>query len=398
MPGRWSRWTTCAMLVLPAFACGDAPDVSTSVAEPERVLEQRVDPERTLVLTEDLRLGGDEASALYAVIAVELDEAGSIYVLERGNSRISVFGEDGTPLRTIGREGEGPGEFLGVSSMTLRRDTIVVGGARNRLHVFLTDGTHVLTRMHGALGTTGDGWHTGPSVTGTPAGWLVPAVAYFRRDAEGSDATLAPLLRMQLYHMDDSGALTESGFYWSHTSTGEWDGIFWVQPPYAVRPVWGIDGLGRVLVADTEDYVIDVYQADGTPVRRIRNDVQRRAITRALLSEYEASLCASGPECSSDRNRRRMAMTGPDYLQEVEALKGYASGHFAVRRAYSDPDPTDRIVAGDWDLFGPDGGFLGRLPISGTPHWFDGETLVVTVRDELDEQYVVRYRVEPAGG
>ena len=43
---------------------------------------------------------------------VAVDKAGNIYILDSGNARIQKFGPDGKYLATIGRKGQGPGEFI----------------------------------------------------------------------------------------------------------------------------------------------------------------------------------------------------------------------------------------------------------------------------------------------
>lgn len=53
----------------------------------------------------------DPNTAFYMPAAVALDSAGNIYVLDTGNNRIQKFTRDGKYLATIGRFGQGPGEF-----------------------------------------------------------------------------------------------------------------------------------------------------------------------------------------------------------------------------------------------------------------------------------------------
>jgi hypothetical protein len=65
-------------------------------------------------LQEDLVLGGDPAKADYyfprgAVLSV--DEAGNLYVADFGNGRVQMYDGTGKFQRTIGRRGQGPGEY-----------------------------------------------------------------------------------------------------------------------------------------------------------------------------------------------------------------------------------------------------------------------------------------------
>lgn len=71
-------------------------------------------PRTTVQLKELWRLGGesDNEDELFGLISrIITDKAGNIYLLDTQLSEVKVFSPDGTFLRTIGREGEGPGEF-----------------------------------------------------------------------------------------------------------------------------------------------------------------------------------------------------------------------------------------------------------------------------------------------
>lgn len=83
-----------------------------------------------LDLEEELRIGkeGDERAQFYRVRDIAADPQGNIYVDDMSNGRIQVFDPRGAFLRTIGRPGQGPGEF---ENPTLIR----FGGREGRLHV-----------------------------------------------------------------------------------------------------------------------------------------------------------------------------------------------------------------------------------------------------------------------
>jgi hypothetical protein len=67
--------------------------------------------------------GDDDEDVLFGVIsAVDIDERGNVYALDMQLSQVFVFDRDGNLLRTIGREGEGPGEFRRAGHMFLTPD------------------------------------------------------------------------------------------------------------------------------------------------------------------------------------------------------------------------------------------------------------------------------------
>ena len=65
-------------------------------------------------LVEELRLGnvmGDGPEGFGRIHDLAVDRAGRIYVLDVGSKEVRVFGRDGAYLRTMARDGEGPGEI-----------------------------------------------------------------------------------------------------------------------------------------------------------------------------------------------------------------------------------------------------------------------------------------------
>ena len=69
--------------------------------------------EITYELEEDLSIGNedDENYVFYRGVRIEADTDGSIFILDRGNNRIQKYDKEGNYLQTIGRKGQGPGEF-----------------------------------------------------------------------------------------------------------------------------------------------------------------------------------------------------------------------------------------------------------------------------------------------
>lgn len=74
----------------------------------------------TIKLEETWRLGGEDDEEIFGVITdIIADDDGNFYMLDSQLNEIKVYSSDGEYLRTIGREGEGPGEFRGAFNMFL---------------------------------------------------------------------------------------------------------------------------------------------------------------------------------------------------------------------------------------------------------------------------------------
>lgn len=92
-------------------------------------------------LREELRIGSiDGPTALSEVNGVQVGLDGSIYVLQPLDAVIRVFSSDGSPLKDLGRRGEGPGEFEAPAFMAWREDTLWVLDRRlNRVTLWSED-------------------------------------------------------------------------------------------------------------------------------------------------------------------------------------------------------------------------------------------------------------------
>jgi len=81
-----------------------------------KVIKNPRDPlygEITFELEEDLSIGreDDENYMFYDFVMPGVDSEGNIFILDHGNCRIQKYDKTGNYLQTIGRKGQGPGEF-----------------------------------------------------------------------------------------------------------------------------------------------------------------------------------------------------------------------------------------------------------------------------------------------
>ena len=91
-----------------------------ALAEPVRVDNGTVprDGVETLRLDELWRRGGDDDDVLFGVLLKALaDEQGNIYLLDNQLAEVQVFSPDGEYLKTLSREGDGPGEVRAPTDM-----------------------------------------------------------------------------------------------------------------------------------------------------------------------------------------------------------------------------------------------------------------------------------------
>ena len=110
---------------------------------------------------------GDAKGKLYSPTNVAVDQQGRVYVADTGAFCIQVYGADGNYLRTIGRQGVGPGRFARPRGIAVDHEgrIYVADAATQVVQVFDNEGRLLIF--------FGDPSITGPGSTNLPAGVAV---------------------------------------------------------------------------------------------------------------------------------------------------------------------------------------------------------------------------------
>jgi hypothetical protein len=134
-----------------------------------KVIENPKEPlfgEITFDLDEDLVIGNeeDENYKFYGpVINIRVDSNENIFVLDGGNCRIQKYNRNGKYLQTIGRRGQGPGEFQYILQIYVDSKNYLYVYDLRRIHIFNNKGQYEKTipislyNFPPQFGITGDG-------------------------------------------------------------------------------------------------------------------------------------------------------------------------------------------------------------------------------------------------
>lgn len=106
-----------------------------------KVVKNPADPvygEILLDIEEDLSIGreDDDNYMFYRVRKIDVDDQGNIYVLEGGNCRLQKFDPAGQYIQTIGKKGQGPGEFERPSKLFLDEENYIYVSEYQKIHMF----------------------------------------------------------------------------------------------------------------------------------------------------------------------------------------------------------------------------------------------------------------------
>lgn len=323
----------------------------------------------------------DEFGRARSVVA---DAEGAIYVADALAHEIRVFAPDGRHLRSLGRNGGGPGEYNSLYSLAWIGDTLAAFDPGNTRIGFL--------RPDGAwIGSVPYPRYTGDAmfVRFYPATADEAYIFGVRRVGERSERVF---VRLSGSGLADTLTAPASPFpdasttiVCPHPGGG---GISFFETPFAPGHLATPAPGGAFATAWSAEYRIAIVTAAGDTVRVIERAYEPLPVGDA---EWEAELTdfrefreqVPGARCEPSGPSR------PDVKPAIRHLFFDAEGRLWVER-YA-PDGFD------YDVFATDGGLLGTVDVPDRaedypPYARDGR-LYQVVTDSLDVQYVKAWRV-----
>lgn len=387
-----------------------------------------------LTATEEARWGdaADPALGFTFITGVDLDRDGNVYVFEGSVPEIRVHHPTGARIGTVGRGGQGPGEFSGPVPFGVMGDSIwTFESGVNRLTLFDLEGevlsTGVADRVQVPL-PNGIGLilPREPGDDGLFHGafdWIS-----FTRDPTGVEPTDSipwPLVR---FRADGSVADTLGWVprpppkMWRPPSeqVSEPQIIRIGQRPFMVPqanvrlPDWHMVGPERIEVIapppEGPEASLHLRRIDleGDTLFESSLVVPAMRYTPTMLDSLAAAAATTGGF------GRPLGAPSPDPVDNSDEVAAQLRAEmdfpeFATPLNYSrlgeDESVWIRLHGDDgagnavWVIMEGDGGFRGRLalPPRVVPQWTSGDTVWATVTDDLDIPWLVRYRLSEAG-
>lgn len=341
-------------------------------------------------LVPELTIGARDGEFAFGDVAdVARGPDGRLFVLDRQEQRVRIFGPDGGPLGALGGEGEGPGEFRRAARLFPLVDggVAVAEGLPARLHFFGADGTYRRTRRLAEV-------RPGSPAPAFAAWWVTAegeAYAHLSRFAAGPDGgPQSHLLRLP----EDAPADT----------LAKLSGVFPVDPRKIrildPRWVWAVRGDGGFFLSPGLPYEVRVHGRGGALELLVRRPLApipvtaaaREAVLEGMRRDAQAQRL---PESVARRLGNSLAFA--DQAPPVAELwSSEPGGRFwvGVRSAESVAEDPDRVAG--WDVYGPAGAYLGhvRRPAEFGLRRVMEDAAYGVWRDELGVSYARRYRLE----
>jgi len=116
-----------------------------------------IKPDLKIEFEKELELGVEEGDNNYIfeqISGIDVDKVGNIYVLDYKGLNVKIFSKNGKYLKTIGRSGEGPGEFKNPTALSLNNNNFLIVGESMppKLSIFDLNGNYIRNIMLNYLG------------------------------------------------------------------------------------------------------------------------------------------------------------------------------------------------------------------------------------------------------
>ena len=214
---------------------------------------------------------------------VSCDPEGNIYVVDSGAKNVKKFDAQGKFLKTIGREGQGPGEFGGLYYATFAKDRLIVWDSGNRrLCAFTPDGDFIKS--------TNISYEEGfvRKLRGFPTGEIVVEKEKTYRNEPDKPQTCT----IDLYSPDLKFVRTiYKRELWrkKYVRTKEY-GISTLYFPYSADVRWDVMPDGAIIIGFSADYELEIYDRSGKKISTITHTYEPVKVTEKYKKDYFDSI------------------------------------------------------------------------------------------------------------
>lgn len=359
-------------------------------------------PMSSWALEETLRIGSVTGAVTFSEVSslTVSPDGGRLYVAQPQQGSIQMFDAvSGESLRTIGRFGEGPGEFRRLTNLGWRADTLYATDLQlDRVAFFSPEGDHLRTTRSGITFQESVGRASHP-VGLSSAGYLIGQIRYTSDVLAGGAVTTSPWSLVNV-----EGGLVS---YLAIQDLRETSGAAPIGPatiyfvhPLSRRTFLALSPDGDEIVVVNQPAGLDppgnyrVIRFDASGEQTLARDYQYEP--QRLLTAFADSMYSSVAAHLEQLVPRGQAMTAarrywniPEYFPPIAGVVVSRDGEIWLRRDHQNEGAAAWLVLDDQGRFKA----AVRAPAGLRIYFVDGSTVWGTIRNELDVEFVVRYEI-----
>ncbi len=321
--------------------------------------------EEVLIIKEELSIGDDEADEDYMfseMISFAIDKEGKFYILDRKESKIKVFDCEGKYIRTIGKQGQGPGEMnqpIGIH-ITPNHELIVEDVLSQKLVFFTFDGKFL------KILSTAKVFGLGDVAVDSQGNMIARQFAISDKgvnwEVKKYDSDLNPLFSI--------GAIEISNPLEREIN------------PFRFFLFYKLGKEDDILYGNSEEYEIKILNSEGTLVKRITKKYVPVKITKEDKKKYFNNI----PSIAS-AFKDRIAL--PEFYPAYQSFSIDEQGRIFVRTYEKGKEKGEYLI----DVFDIEGKHIAKIPFKGEPKVWKGEKLYAIEETEAGFRVLKRYSV-----
>lgn len=349
----------------------------------------------------------DDTLLFAAIGEVEIDRANRVWVFDYYQSKkLYLFDSAGTLLKRIGRQGQGPGEFeWGGGLVTLPDTGAAVWDSQNaRISFFDAKGDFRTSWMTPAGFSTNNGLYidTGGrlylkrAVTPPREGEILGRMGLVRLGENGAFAdSLLPVdlpVPRDIYTAVSPDGRGQSSTPSSFGPNFHWD---WHPDSYFVA---GHGGLYEIVIERPDSKPVVIRRtAPPVPILPDEREEEKQSITWSMRQTQPSWSWTGGPlpETKAPLTGITVTRDGNIWASVAVPSERIPDDELLPQRDKEQPVRHYRNSRTTYEVFAPDGRFLGRVPMPPRTRMFqaDGEYFWAISRDEDDLPLVIRFRM-----
>lgn len=318
-----------------------------------------------LVLIEDYAVGDSEKEeemiAQLTFFAVDEDEI--LYVLDIKGHCVKVFDSSGTYVRTIGSQGQGPGELnmpAGIQ-ITPENELMIEDIMNRRLSYFTLTGEFIKT------------------VSVADKTSLINLFLDKEGSAVGRELVLDDgkmFWEIRKYDRELKPLFTLDKVEFQNPLQGK------KLNPFSFTVVVQYDEAGDIYFGKADDYTIQVYNPDGA----LTKNIQKKYDKVKLTQEDKDRMLAEIPDMGVGINIKEM-FEFPDAFPPYESFTLTEEGRIVVKTYEKGPVEGEYFL----DVFNRDGKYIARIPSAANPRLWKNGKLYSIENTEEDYKVIKRY-------
>jgi len=318
--------------------------------------------EEALFIEEEITIGKAEGREEYMfqnLYSLAVNDNGDIFALDTKAQHVNVYNREGLYLRTIGRPGQGPGEFVDPLSLNFTAPDKIVVRSMNNISYFSSEGEFI--KSIPAISAT---WFlrvdidTAGNIFGLSIGIDLLGYVLKKYDPELNELLLI------------GSSPSPSAEY---NSTGKRNAFFTL-----LR--WDIINGDQVVTGYPEEgYVVKILDSSGNLIRRIEKEYTPIETTQ---KDFEERIADRRPELKKD-------YFAPKHFPPFWNLIADDEGRVWIWT----PERTSNGEGKIYNIFDNEGRFIFRIFLKANPRVIKNNRIYTIEEDELGYHCIKRYKV-----